>query len=932
MEPQRWRRIKGIFQQALELGAPDRTGYLDEACGADAALRRELEALLANHRRAGDFIEAPAFERLDRRPGESPGSLVGRRLGAYRVLRHIGYGGMGDVYLAERTDDAYRQRVAVKLIKIGMDSAFLVERFRQERQILANLDHPSIARLLDGGTLEDGRPYLVMDYIEGRPIHDYCDRHDLSVRARLELFRRVCDAVQHAHRNLVIHRDLKPSNILVSESGVPKLLDFGTAKLLEGSDSESPATATGLRLLTPGYASPEQLMGGPVTTASDVYALGVVLFELLAGRRPYRFQDPLSLEAVRMVCEEEPPRPSRVARHEGRGWRELEGDLDEVVLMALRKEPEKRYGSVEPFSEDLRRHLDDLPVTARSDALAYRAGKFARRHRAGVAIAALVFLILAGAVVATTRQARRAERELARAEEVSGFLTRLFEMSDPHASLDEDVRVREMLDRGAERILSDLSNSPGLQASLLDTMGFAYHRLGLNTEAGDLLEKALALTRPSLSGERHETLASILSHLGKVHQDLADHESARKHFEQALRWRRQVFGPGNPEVARSLDDLAQLHYDLGEHERAQELHEEALTLLLASSEAREEELAENLNNLGSVLRARGELEEAEQKLREALEIRRRIFGEDDAHVASTENNLAVVLWNRGRLDEAAELFESALLIEQRLHLGEDHRHVGTLTNNLAALYVELGRFSEAEALHEQTLESRLRLLGPRHPDVAFSLNNLATYYYERGRYEEAVKLYRRALEVWSETAGMKNEHVRYCLNDLGWALYKAGEFQAAIREFRRMLALWPGATGAEDLEGAKTLVVWGCRSGAAATHAPALPFLRQALETRSRILGEAHELVVELKDELEECEQALANKVRSRRLLTARAGMNLYVGIADIITAGDLLPHLVHRLVASGGSVPGGSNSSSIRCQVSPSRMLPSGKETRLLL
>ena len=411
MIPARWSEVKEKLQVALEMEPLERAAYLDNLQGVDPEVRREVESLLASHDQAGDtFLNAPARELAEPDLNSHRSTMIGRRVGSYKIVEWIGAGGMGEVYRAARADEQYEKQVALKLVRGGPDSAFVISRFKNERQILAQLDHPNIARLLDGGTTEDGVPFFVMELIEGQPIDEYCDGHGLSINERLALFRQVCSAVQYAHQLLIIHRDIKPGNILVTADGTPKLLDFGIAKILsEESDGKTAdATITAFAALTPGYASPEQVMGRPITTATDVYSLGVVLFELLTGRRPYRINSRSPQEIARAVCETEPEKPSTAVTHPEqvdtvrseppmspsevstvRGEsaaklrKRLEGDLDNIVLMALRKEPMRRYASVEQFRQDIERHLEHLPVIARKATVAYKTGKFVARYKTG---------------------------------------------------------------------------------------------------------------------------------------------------------------------------------------------------------------------------------------------------------------------------------------------------------------------------------------------------------------------------------------------------------------------------------------------------------------------------------------------------------------------------------------------------------------------
>jgi eukaryotic-like serine/threonine-protein kinase len=492
MNHERWQRIEEIFRTVVDRPADERDAYLTRACGADEDLRREVISLL-DRDTAEDFIRAPIANAALAFTASSKANLTGDRIGPYRATRLIGRGGMGDVYEAERDDEQFKQQVAIKIIRRGMDTDFVRDRFLRERQILASLDHPHIARLFDGGETEDGRPYFVMEFVDGEPITAYCRHRELSLVEKLKLFRDVCSAVQNAHQNLVVHRDLKPSNIMVTASsdgkgGAPKLLDFGIAKLLAPDPGEAVTrTQTALRMMTPDYASPEQARGGAITTATDVYSLGVVLYELLTARRPYQFETYSPLEVERAICDTQAPPPSEAARQQAGApsklARHLAGDLDNIVLMALRKEPERRYQSVEQFSEDLRRYLSGLPVAARADSFVYRASKFMRRHRAAVIAAALVSLSLLGGIIATTfaaRQARgeraRAERRFAQVRKLSN--TFLFDFHDKIQNVPGTTEARAMVAKTALEYLDSLAQEAEGDPQLELELAVAYHKVG----------------------------------------------------------------------------------------------------------------------------------------------------------------------------------------------------------------------------------------------------------------------------------------------------------------------------------------------------------------------------------------------------------------------------------------------------------------------
>jgi serine/threonine protein kinase len=528
MNPERWQHVKQLLEASIALEDSERSSFLDRECGDDAELRREVASLLASHEEAGTgFLKKPAVDLKSVAPQAAP--RAGRRIGVYQIVEEIGQGGMGEVYRAVRADGQFTKEVAVKLVRGGFDSKFVVERFRTERQILATLDHPNIAHLLDGGTTDDGIPYLVMELIEGDRIDHYCDDRKLSITERLKLFRHVCAAVQYAHQRLVIHRDIKPSNVLVTKDGVPKLLDFGIAKIFDPTAADGGETTIG-RPMTPEYASPEQIRGEPITTASDVYSLGVVLYQLLTGRSPYPGETRSTLDLARAVCDTDPGRPSTVvlkpqpARNadqsapvtpedvstsrEGspaRLRRRLEGDLDNIVLKALRKEPQRRYASVEQFAEDIRRHLDGLPVSAVKDSFRYRTGKFVRRNRLGIAAASLVALSLAAGIGATVRQAHIAQRqaeiaraERARAEKRFNDVRKLansliFEIHDSIQSLPGATPSRKLLLDRAVEYLDKLAQDSGGDVDLQRELAWGYHRLA--TVQGDTTQSNLGQVR-----------------------------------------------------------------------------------------------------------------------------------------------------------------------------------------------------------------------------------------------------------------------------------------------------------------------------------------------------------------------------------------------------------------------------------------------------
>ena len=561
MNPEHWPRVNEIVNDCLEMDRSARQAHLAEVCAADPDLRAEVESLLAAFEEADDFMETSALEAEPRK------LLAGQRVGNYELRELIGEGGMGSVYMAVRTTD-FQKKVAIKLVKRGMDTDAILRRFQRERQILAGLDHPNIGRLLDGGATEDGRPYLVMEYVEGTPITDYCEEHALPVRRRLELFCSVCAAVQYAHQNLIVHRDLKPGNILVTADGIPKLLDFGIAKLLE---SERDATVTVLRLMTPECASPEQVRGENITTASDVYALGVLLYQLLTGARPYKLTTHTAEEITRLVCDTEPPKPSAIKPS-------IAGDLDNIVLKAIQKDPQRRYISVEQFSEDIRRYLVGRPVIARKDTFLYRTSRFVRRHKTGTLAAATLALSLVGGMAATLREAQVARAERARAQARFDDVRKLansllFELHDAIAPIPGATAARELVLRRAAEFLDRLARDSGDDTGLRRELATAYIRLGQVQGSGgvsnlgnsgaaiDSYKKAAVLVERNVAGggsiKDRRQLATVYDDLSSLLPSAEGDEYARKALDV-----RKSMVPLLPPV-KAGEELALSDYWLG---------------------------------------------------------------------------------------------------------------------------------------------------------------------------------------------------------------------------------------------------------------------------------------------------------------------------------------------------------------------------------
>ncbi len=754
-----WNRIKDLFAEALALPPAARSTFLDSACDDDAQ-RQEVAALLAAHEEAE---EAHALESPFQHQGESTATesleqtVEGQRVGPYRLVRQLGRGGMGTVYLAERADGQFQQTVALKLIRRGLDTDDILSRFTFERQVLAGLDHPNIARLYDGGVTDDGRPYFAMEYIEGAPVTDYADARRLTTPQRLTLFRTVCRAVQHAHQNLVVHRDLKPSNILVTEDGTVKLLDFGIAKLLseEGlaEGMALPQTRTGAHLLTPEYAAPEQVRGETITTATDVYQLGVLLYELLTGRRPYRLKSRVQYEIARVILEEEPERPSTAvgrtdppdektketrtpetvsrarSTEPGRLQRHLAGDLDMICLTALKKAPERRYASVEALADDVRRHLAGLPVAARPDTFGYRASRFLRRHRLGVAGALVVTLALLVGLSGALWQSRvaaaerdRAEAALAQAEGTLDYLGTTILAGGPYEG-DPETPIGLVLDSAAVHVDADLADAP------------------------------------VVAGAVHQTLA-------KVYLERGLPERAAHHARRARDLHTEKEGPA---YAQATALLATALSDATQYEAALPFHQEAIDLLRQGGEASDEAVA--LNGYAATLSYMGREEDAEQAYLKAISIYQTL-GDSEAALPAL-NNLAVMYSEQGRYEDAVRRLRDVVAA---LRATEGSRYaLATALINLAGSLNYVGELEESLRLYQEGVRMLNDELGTDHPEAIMAQVSLGNHYFSLDDVEAAQREAAAGLETAVQVLGPDHFITAYAQNVAGRAYCDGGD-------------------------------------------------------------------------------------------------------------------------------------------------------------
>ena len=875
----RWQQIQSVFEEVIDVSPTERAKKLANSCGADADLKRSVESLLASDQTTEDPLLNAISEAAESLLVEHQDRLVGTRIGHYRIVSILGHGGMSTVYRGERDDSQYQQTVAIKVLHHSALHPRLRNRLHSERHILATLAHPSIARLIDSGDLEDGTPYLVMELVDGESIDNYCDSRTLFIRERLELFIQVCAAVQFAHRNLVVHRDIKFANILVTSDGTPKLLDFGIAKLLapESLSHTVPVTRLQERILTPENAAPEQVLGRPITTATDIYGLGVLLYQLLTGRSPYRLLSYSQLQLERAICMDDPLRPSqmvvaklgsetdvdrsRISDRRGlspqRLHARLSGDLDAIVAMAMRKEPDRRYASVEALADDLNRHLAGKPVLARQGDWRYNSAKFMRRHLLGVSLVAAGFLGLAVIAGVTLWQNHRIElaREAAaqesdRAKQVSAFLVDVFSQADPFKAQGHESTAKELLDRGADKIRGNVTLQPEVRAQLLESIGLAYRRQGLSDRAIPLFEQAVAIRRAERPIDNHR-VAAALANLSRAMTDGGQLVSAEAYLQQALDLSRSGDESPSVETADILVQFAQFefgaksdparasklfaealdiyHHDLGDQNlsvavtlsglataatwmddlpSAEKYQRQAIEIFQATVSRNYPDHAVALVSLGEILTQRGKYEEAERLLTEGLQIERNVFGADNERVAQTESHLAHLYDQRGDTQRAIDATKIAIDIASR-DLGPTHYMTGYYIDSLASLYMKAADLSDAETSARQALAVYAQSLPSQHLYVASTRQLLGEILLRRGSMADAEAQLRASVEINTALAGADSWRTARSSASLAWALLKsnrAAEGEPMLVAARSRLVATVGPHNPATLEATARLV------------------------------------------------------------------------------------------------------------------------------
>lgn len=804
MTPEKWEKVKTIFHDAYDLDERKRAAFIAAECGDDETMLSEVNSLFDSHNESEELFESPAFESISSLVEQNAlPSRVGQTIGNYKIESEIGRGGMGAVYLASRADAEFDKKVAIKLIKRGFDTDEVIKRFRHERQILAALEHPNITRLLDGGSTEDGLPFLVMDYVDGKPLHRYCNDRGLSIHRRLEMFLKICAAVAYAHQNLVIHRDLKPSNILVTSDGEPKLLDFGIAKLTGPSASGKTVnnTQTKFQAMTPEYASPEQFSGRPVTTASDIYSLGILLYELLTGHRPFRFETDNFVEISAMITDTTPTKPSTVCRQLGLNTtidnapaviRTLKGDLDNIVMMAIRKETERRYSSVEQFAGEIRRYLGGHPVIAREDTFAYRATKFASRNKVGVASVLGIGASLVGGLVAVSRQARiastqrdRARREARKAEKVNRFLQKMLASADPYEQ-GKDVKIIEVLGKAGQDIETDFVDQPEITADLHTTIGTTYLNLGFFEQAEQHLKNALD-TRLELFPRRSSEVAESLANFGRLLQLKGDFNHAEPYFFESAKTLRLL--GRDADVANVLHELGYLLVLNGKNNLAVETYRDALEIRNRLLGENHPDTAKTLGGLAQAYSVLGERRKTISLHRQALAILQRHYPESHPDVIMAMSHLAsALMWSD--VAESERLFEKVLVLQRR-HLGENHPEVAWILYEITFLNVQRGDYERAETIAREVLAMREKGLNPEHASISSVLMSLGRSLMAQGRAAEAKLAIEECLHLRNKTHNENHWALATTNSVYGECLFVIGEHDQGKRllydSYRRLL-------------------------------------------------------------------------------------------------------------------------------------------------
>lgn len=812
MNKERLNKVKELFDKASDINKDERESFISSECGDDTELKQEIVSLFSSLEETKDFLEKPlTISELDNTGFVDP--YIGKEIGSYIIDGEAGVGGMGMVYSGKRNDKEFEQKVAIKILKHGISSDYLLKRFQIERQTLANLQHPNIARLLDGGRTSDGLPYLVMEFIDGIPITQYCTEKKLTIEQSLNLFRQVCSAVQYAHQNLVVHRDLKPGNILVTKDGTPKLLDFGIAKLIDEdlSDMSDGLTKTGMWHLTPEYASPEQIKGEKITTASDIYSLGVLLYQMLTGVQPYKITNNSPSYISKIITEEKIIKPSEKVYErtdeEGKQFfsdklsSKLKGDLDNIVAKAMHKDPSRRYVSVEQFSEDIRRHLIGLPVIAQKDTAAYRLNKFIKRHKVGfiTSVGFVLFLIISLVAIywqasVAAKERDNAKLEALKTETVNKFLQDMLSSADP-TEVGRDVKVYDVLHKSALNLEKGFTDQPGIEAAIQKTIGITFTNLGEYDEAKPHLERSLLLNEKIYGKESVQAAESNYA-LALYYHWIGDLKTADSLYTKSLKIFRTDSNTPKRILAGAINDYGILMADNARYDKAKILHEESLNLFLKYAGEKDKETATSYNNLAIVLQELKELDKAEQYFNKALQLNIELLGENRPEVSTNYNNLAFIYVEKEQFDKAEEYFRKSLLLKEK-YFGKEHSMVGFALANLSAIQERIGKYDEAEKNILASIKNLSSSVKPDHIWMGMSCFRYGKILIDKGEFSKAETYLNKALRIQKDNYSSDHPNVVSTESELGVVYYHLNKLAEAEKY------LTSGYEGVKKIKGEK---------------------------------------------------------------------------------------------------------------------------------
>ncbi|NWF51284.1 MAG: serine/threonine protein kinase [Ignavibacteriaceae bacterium] len=811
MNKDRLNRVKELFDKAIIFNQKERESYLDNECCNDVELKNEVISLITSFEVTKDFLEEPlAVSEQAKINFADP--YIGKQIGNYVIDGEAGVGGMGIVYSGKRNDKEFEQKVAIKILKHGISSEYLLKRFQIERQTLAYLQHPNIARLLDGGRTVDGLPYLIMEFIDGIPITQYCLENKLSIEQTLNLFIEVCNAVQYAHQNLVIHRDLKPGNILITKNGNVKLLDFGIAKLIDEDlvDFADGLTKTGVWHLTPEYASPEQIKGEKITTASDVYSLGVLLYQIMTGFQPYKITNNSPTAISKIITEEKIIKPSEKLKEQSdkesnllahsKSFSRIRGDLDNIVLKAMSKDPLRRYVSVEQFSEDIRRHLIGLPVIAQKDTAGYRLNKFIQRHKVGFTSSVVFSCFVVVSLIAILWQANvaaeerdNAKLEAQKVETVNKFLQDMLSSVDP-TEIGRDVKVYDVLHQSALNLEKSFSEQPEIEAAIQKTIGVTFTNLGEYDEAKPHLERSVKLNEKVYGLNDFHTAESYHA-LALYYHWIGNLKFADSLYKKGLRIFRSDTKTPKRVLAGALNDYATLKYDFAEFNEARKLHEESLDLYLKYVGKKNKEVSSVYNNLAIIFQEQKDFDKAEEYFNKALKINIELLGESRPEVSINYNNLAYLFVDKNQFDKAEEYFKKSLELKIKYY-GNDHSMVGLAYSNLSAIQERIGKIDDAEKTSILSIKNLEKSVNQNHIWLGLAYFRYTKVLVARSKYNNAFNYINKALNIQEDNYPEDHPNLIASLSELGVIYFHQNKFADAEKY------LIPGYEKVKKLKGA----------------------------------------------------------------------------------------------------------------------------------